>query len=131
MYGPSQLFTASRHWAEATCDAWFVLSAKHGLLAPDDVIDPYDERMQGKPRIVGGRRIPSAWAGDVSRALLLRLGVDGIRSTTFVVLAGKAYADHVATLSLRCEYPLAGMGIGQRKAWLKGALDRDPDTWQA
>lgn len=119
MYAPSQLFTASRRYAEATCDAWFVLSAKHGLLRPDDIIEPYDARLTTSPRVVDGRTIPSAWAGDVSRALLAEVGVTGLWATTFVVLAGAAYAEHIATLSLRCEYPLVGLGIGRRKSWLK------------
>lgn len=119
MYAPSQLFTASRRYAEATCDGWFVLSAKHGILAPDDVIEPYDERLTTGPNTIDGRTIPSPWAGDVSRGLLARLRVTGIWASTFVVLAGRAYAEHIGTLSLVCEYPLAGMGIGRRKAWLR------------
>jgi hypothetical protein len=27
---------------EASCGTWLVLSAKHGLLDPDEIIEPYD-----------------------------------------------------------------------------------------
>lgn len=29
-------------WAIAHCDQWAILSAKHGLIDPDKVIEPYD-----------------------------------------------------------------------------------------
>jgi hypothetical protein len=41
----SPLFAGRRHYAEATCDRWFILSARHGLLGPDQVIEPYDESL--------------------------------------------------------------------------------------
>lgn len=40
-----QLFRAAADYAERTYDFWYVLSAKHYLLHPDDVIDPYDVSM--------------------------------------------------------------------------------------
>ncbi len=38
----SELFFKSRRYAQANYDAWLILSAKHGLLLPGDVIAPYD-----------------------------------------------------------------------------------------
>lgn len=32
-------------YAELTCDRWHVLSAKHGLVHPDEVIEPHDMRL--------------------------------------------------------------------------------------
>lgn len=40
----SPYFGAMRRYAESRGYPWFILSAKHGLLEPDTVIDPYDER---------------------------------------------------------------------------------------
>jgi len=36
------LFRAARAYAEAHADAWYVLSAKYGLVHPDRVIEPYN-----------------------------------------------------------------------------------------
>lgn len=41
----SQLFKKASACAELTCDRWYVRSAKHGLVHPDEVIEPYDMRL--------------------------------------------------------------------------------------
>lgn len=38
----SSLFEKSRAYAEDRAAAWFILSALHGLVEPDAVIEPYD-----------------------------------------------------------------------------------------
>jgi hypothetical protein len=38
----SELFYKSRRYAQENFDAWMILSAKHGLLRPGEVIAPYD-----------------------------------------------------------------------------------------
>jgi len=38
----SSYFALKRQFAEEYCDQWYVFSAKHGLVAPDTVLDPYD-----------------------------------------------------------------------------------------
>jgi uncharacterized protein DUF6884 len=38
----SDLFYKSRRFAQANFDSWLILSAKHGLIKPDQVIEPYD-----------------------------------------------------------------------------------------
>jgi hypothetical protein len=41
----SQLFKKASAYAERTCDRWYILSAKHDLVHPDEVIEPYDVRL--------------------------------------------------------------------------------------
>src|SRR5262245_30218934 len=43
----SPLFRLAAHYCSATCDLWFVLSAKHGLVTPDQVLAPYDATLTG------------------------------------------------------------------------------------
>jgi hypothetical protein len=43
----SPLFRGRRRYVEASCDRWFVLSALHGLVAPDEVLEPYDVTLSG------------------------------------------------------------------------------------
>jgi hypothetical protein len=46
----SAVFVGRRAWVEQSCDRWFILSAKHGLVDPEQVLEPYDESLVGKPR---------------------------------------------------------------------------------
>jgi alkanesulfonate monooxygenase SsuD/methylene tetrahydromethanopterin reductase-like flavin-dependent oxidoreductase (luciferase family) len=41
----SALFQKSRAWAERHCDGWYVLSAEHGLLSPDQRVAPYEKTL--------------------------------------------------------------------------------------
>ena len=44
----SALFRGRRRWVETTCGRWFVLSAKHGLVSPPEMLEPYDETLTTK-----------------------------------------------------------------------------------
>jgi len=44
LYDESRYFRRMREWAESRGDPYRILSAKHGLVHPDTVLDPYDER---------------------------------------------------------------------------------------
>lgn len=41
----SELFYKSRRYAQANYDAWLILSAKHGLIRPCEVVEPYDRKL--------------------------------------------------------------------------------------
>ncbi len=61
----SQLFKKASAYAELTCDSWYVLSAKHGPVHPDEVIEPYDVGWAPK-RLrpsTSGRRCSVPWPG--------------------------------------------------------------------
>ncbi|HTV30261.1 MAG TPA: hypothetical protein VMF32_21095 [Xanthobacteraceae bacterium] len=61
----------------------FILSAKYGLLSPDDTIEPYEQTL--KTMKTGERR---AWAEAVLSALRQNCDLD---ADTFVFLAGDPY----------------------------------------
>jgi len=105
----SNLFHAARAYAERTCARWFILSAKFGLLDPERVIEPYEQRLQ--------RANSKGWGERVGRQLLDVVDHD----TPIVCLAGGLYSDaiDIGHNDLYWEEPLKGMGIGQRIAWLK------------
>ena len=49
------LFLAARAYVEVRCERWGILSAKHGFLDPDEVVEPYDQaflRMSARDRKV-------------------------------------------------------------------------------
>lgn len=65
----SALLRGRRQAVEASCDRWFILSALHGLLSPDQIVDPYDLAMKDLPR--QERR---GWAESVLQDLERALG---------------------------------------------------------
>lgn len=105
----SDLFLKARAWAERNGSRWFILSAKHGVLAPDTMIDPYDVSMIGRTR---DER--HSWDAMV----LAQLRVHGVTSGT--VLAGRKYRGWIADRPFAV--PMEGMGIGAQKGWLKRQL---------
>jgi hypothetical protein len=83
----SPLFSAARSYAERRADQWFILSAKHGLLSPEDVVAPYNESLLNQS---DAQR--QAWAAGVRRAFGARVPAGG----RVIFLAGSAYRSYLA-----------------------------------
>ena len=109
----SPWFRKARACIEALGCPWYILSAKHGLLDPSSIIDPYDETLKALP--VHRRRI---WARGVIEDLAPRLAV--VDSVT--LFAGMAYREFLEPelrgQGLELHVPMQGMGIGQQLSWL-------------
>jgi hypothetical protein len=84
----SSLFTRRRGYAEASGSPWYVLSARHGLVAPDEVIAPYDVHLASQPS-----SYRSAWGVFVAEQLRRELG--SLVGLVVEVHAGDAYVDAV------------------------------------
>jgi len=110
LYSPSYVFDRSVRYLERRCDEWWVLSARHGLVHPDEVLEPYDENLSGAPKTVR-----EEWGARVRRALLERY--EG-RRIKLVLMAGKSYASFLEGLEFEVEEPLRGLGTGHRRRWL-------------
>jgi hypothetical protein len=145
----SQLFRLASTYAAARYDHWRILSGRHYVLHPDEVIEPYDQPVAGMVKAVREH-----WASMVEAGLRcghnyategrvnwpdrpypeLRLGgwlfdaPPGVqRRVDLWFHAGAAYVDpvrhHLATRMPDLPYdlhaPLAGLGIGQQLAWYK------------
>ena len=80
----STRFAKRRAYAEATGKPWALLSARHGLVQPDEVLSPYDlslESLSSEQRTV--------WADRVVAQLVAHLGsLDG---KVFELLASRLY----------------------------------------
>ncbi len=115
----SELFNLSRRLAAATTDEWFILSAEHGLLGPNDRIESYERSLKDAP--VATRR---AWAARVSEQMRLR----GLLTpaTTLVWLAGAEYREFLLPLTspAKSVSPLQGKRLGERVSWLKAECER-------
>ena len=125
----SPLFAGRRRFVEAGCDRWFILSALHGLVDPDEVIEPYDESLVSAG--VGERQ---AWAEGVLASVDDLFG--DVAGMVFEVHAGAAYRDFGLIEGLRRRggavvVPAAGLSQGRQLAFYAGTLvqrseHRDP-----
>ena len=116
MYQASDLFRKAYSYATKNYDFVAILSAKYGLLFPDDKIDPYDltlNDMSSKER--------KEWAESVFNQMTVKLKLQDFDKVLFH--AGKKYREHLIPklekVGIRCEIPLEGLGIGEQKAWYK------------
>lgn len=118
-----QLFRKSKAYAQqlvesGEADAWYILSAKHGLLEPMETVEPYDETLADAD---GERRIE--WAADVYGELQERCDLE---ATELVVLGGRDYYQPLDgypnvkhDLEAHVTTPFNGMaGNGEMMQWL-------------
>ncbi len=118
----SQLFRSALALAEARHDVVYVISAKHELVALDQVVEPYNRTMSDLAkewRVIWGVRV---WGSILNRH-------QSVERQVFIY-AGKDYARpieragfHQATF----HEPLAKMQIGQRLQWLREQLKQLED----
>ncbi len=108
-----QLFKGSVLCAEAAGMPWAVLSAKHGLVLPNDLLAPYEQRMSKN------RAAQRDWAVGVACQIL----APAARPDAVVFLAGKDYRFHLKGLleaaGVTTYAPLEGLSIGRQLARLK------------
>jgi len=109
----SPLFLKTSAYALSISDRWFILSAKHGLVDPDEVIVPYNQTLTNMK--VSTRR---KWAKMVLSELKSHLE-DG---DLVIFLAGKRYREFLITplqsWGVLVKVPMEGLMIGQQLRWL-------------
>jgi hypothetical protein len=118
------LFRARRSYVERTCGRWYVLSALHGLVAPDEVLAPYDLKLKSLSQ--AERR---AWSERVLAQLEAECGSFG--GLTFEIHAGASYTNEGLVRGLRArgaavELPAAGLGEAQELAFYHEANSAAP-----
>jgi hypothetical protein len=105
----SQWFRKARAYVEAAGGPWWILSAAHGLVAPDEVIAPYECTLNAMH--APARR---QWGARVVAQLCEALPSSG----AVVLLAGERYrAPLLDHLGERAQVPMRGLGIGEQLAW--------------
>jgi hypothetical protein len=115
----SQLFKKGRAWAERHGDAWMILSALHGAVDPERIIAPYDWKMKQT----------KAYRRDWG--LNVRYKLQKQHPTKIICLAGNDYCFVWPSYfpDIPIEFPLFGMGVGKRLAWLTHNLgDRNASS---
>jgi hypothetical protein len=112
----SPLFAGMRRFAEKNGDRWFILSAKYGLLHPDNLVDPYEQTLNKMP--VRYRR---AWAETVYKQIASTFPP----AADIVMLAGEKYREflvpHLRKEGFNVSIPMEGLSLGRQLQYL-GAL---------
>lgn len=110
----STLFQKTRSFVERHYDGWFVLSALHHVVRPDQVVAPYDFELN--------RQASEKWAEMVAQQLAKQLPpychLDYFGGATYGKVVPKLEA-----MGFLVHQPLAGLQVGERLHWLK---TRDP-----
>ena len=109
----SPLFRAARAYAEREYGPgrWLILSALHGLVDPDALLDPYDLSLRQL-----SAREREAWGNRVAVELTDRFPA----GTVLWFHAGTLYRDAIArVVAHQVRFPLAGLGIGEQLAWYR------------
>ena len=109
----SAWFRKARAYVLKSGAPWFILSDLHGLVRPDEMLDPYDVTL--KKAGVAARR---AWAERVQSQMEQMLpDADAV-----VIFAGKDYRQYLEpwlrTRYASVEAPMRGLGIGEQQQWL-------------
>ncbi len=117
------LFKKQRLYVETAERPWYVLSAKHGLVHPDAVIEPYDLEL-GKLSSLDRVR----WAQRVIVELMDLVKLHGRGCFTVELLAGEAYRNALLEMGrapLEFAMPTYRLGSGQQLHWLNEMTRRE------
>lgn len=118
LYMQSHYFRLCRAFVEAACDEWVILSAKFGVLWPENLVQTYNKACTDM-KAPARRR----WAQGMVEQLLEAYDPE---ETVFCVLAGKCYRQYVfnADRPFCYELPFEGTrGIGDQKHLLAEWLE--------
>jgi hypothetical protein len=113
----SPLFSKSRKLAEARGFGYSILSAKHGLVAPEEIIEPYDQTLKG-----ASKGYKAEWGRQVADSIKNTLRDNDI----LIFFAGNDYVDPIKELldtsQWRICLPLHSFSLGTRLSVLDHCL---------
>jgi cytoplasmic iron level regulating protein YaaA (DUF328/UPF0246 family) len=115
--GTGKLFKKCRAYAQNSATPYYILSALHGFLRPDDIIRPYNFTLK---RLTHRER--QAWGSRVVDSIVWNVPA----SSTVTLLAGNYYAESIECaltqkgFTIHC--PLKGFAIGKQQQRLVALL---------
>lgn len=107
----SPLFRKNLQYAKSFgTDKIFILSAKHGLLRLDEVIEPYERTLN---------KMSDDEIKQWSEMVLEQLKkVSNLNEDEFIFLAGEKYRKYLLPYTKNHQIPMQGLGIGRQLKWL-------------
>lgn len=108
----SPLFKLSLKYAKEHSDIVFILSAKYGLLALNDIIKPYNETLNTKT---------DDEINEWSRGIIKSIKHLGLEKSKFFYLCGNNYKKYLEK-KLPGKDPMKGLSLGFRLQWLKNHI---------
>jgi hypothetical protein len=109
----SNLFLKSRDYIKQNCQSWMILSAKHGLVMPTEILEPYNKTLTDLRR---SKRME--WADEV----WVNLEKVVKKGDEILILAGRLYWEFLITKLMnhgcQVEIPFRHLQIGQQLHWL-------------
>lgn len=122
LYRPSPFFRLAYAFAGMHAQNTLILSAKHGLVHPNHVLEPYEQTLVGASQVERRR-----WAEMVYRQLSTTPEYEAAR--TLLWLAGKNYRAELLPMVTRdgkhSAIPLAHLRQLEQVAWLRDAVGRE------
>lgn len=116
MYSASDLFRKAYAYCTKKYDNVAILSAKYGLLFPDEEIEPYDLALNN----MSVDQVKN-WSDRVFQQFLVKIELNGLGKVYFH--AGKRYRQYLIPMfekmDIKCEVPLKNLGIGKQLAWYR------------
>ena len=110
----SDYFFKMRTYAEATGAPWFILSAEHGLVDPEDWLEPYERYLPDT-----SREYRRAWGQKVAAQLEQAMG--SLAGSVIDVHAGATYVESLAGAldehGAEVVDQLQGLSFGRRLSW--------------
>ena len=113
----SPLFQKSKQWAELRGYPYAIISAKYGLIFPDEKIQDYDLTLNelNKKQLENWKRNVAEQIEDYGR---WKVGVESWEDMPRIIaLAGKSYTDNLGDAleyRIEIEEPLKGLQVGER-----------------
>ena len=116
----SDWFLKAASYARQLSPEWYILSAKYGLVHPNQVLEPYNQTLK-----TIGKAARMAWAERVFAYFRPCLTLD----STVIFLAGQVYREFLverfAGSGCKIEVPMEGLRIGEQLKWLNKKLERN------
>ena len=117
LYSKSNLFRHSYRYACTITDKIYILSAKHGLVDKNTIIEPYDETLLDKNAIE-----KEEWAKNVIESLA---AVSALDNDEYLILAGKVYFEKLLPRIKNYRIPLEGVSLFNRPGVLKDLISKE------
>lgn len=121
-FDASLVFRRARDYCQRVYPEWYVLSTRHGLITPQQVVGPGE-----RPLWALAAEERWAWAREVTRALDARQARSA-EPLTFALFTSQLYAEVLSRVAPHCtfELPLSGLSFGERLRWYDERLTTRP-----